>query len=98
MVETNYAKVPVDYMVDGVRRYLEHGIQPGDFLIALFSNDLKEAFKRADDANTAAMRQWVAFMIWEMPVESQGSPARVEAWMKAGGFAGKIPGWREVEA
>ena len=38
----DYSKIPVDYMVDAMRDYLEKGIPPGDFLTALLSNDLME--------------------------------------------------------
>lgn len=79
----NYDKVPVEYMRDGVRRYIERGVMPGDFLFALFSNDLKGAYRAADDRNTEAMRAWVGFVINEMPCTSQGSPAIVRAWCKA---------------
>lgn len=73
--------VPVDYMHGGVQRYLDHGIPPGSFLTALFSNNLKEAFRQADDENTAAMRAWVGFVINEMPNTAQGSPEIVQAWI-----------------
>jgi hypothetical protein len=74
--------VPVEYMAGAVQRYIEHGIPPGDFLTALFNNDLKEAFRRADAENTAAMREWVIFMVNEMPADAQGSPEKVWAWIK----------------
>jgi hypothetical protein len=74
--------VPVEYMEGAVQRYIEHGIPPGEFLTALFNNDLKEAFRRADEANTAAMREWVIFMVNEMPAAAQGSPERVLDWIK----------------
>ena len=97
MFETNYAKVPVDYMVGGVKRYIENGIPPGHFLQALFSNDLKETFKRADDNNTAAMSKWVGFMYWEMPAGSHGSPKHVQDWIDAGGLKGIIAKAQKTE-
>ena len=72
---------PVAYMQDGVDRYINQGIPPGSFLTALFCNDLKEAYRRADDANTAAMREWVRFMINDMPSIAQGSPDKVQEWI-----------------
>lgn len=95
MIETDYSKVPVEYMADGVRRYIEDGVPPGGFLSALFSNDLKLSFGRADDNNIAAMRQWVNFVYWEMPRESQGSPALVKAWIDRGGLNGIIAAAQE---
>ncbi len=85
---TDYSKVPVSYMVGGVRRYIEHGVPPGRFLFALFSNDLKEAFRGTDESNTAAMRDWVMFMVNEMPANSHGSPQEVDEWIRAGGRIG----------
>ena len=38
-----------DYMMDGVERYIEQGIEPGDFLSAIITNNLSEAVRRADD-------------------------------------------------
>ena len=84
----DYSKVPVSYMAGGVQRYIEQGVPPGSFLLALFSNDLKEAFRCADENNTAAMRDWVVFMVNEMPSDSQGSPSRVAEWIQAGGLIG----------
>jgi len=87
-LETRY-RVPVAYMHGGVQRYLDHGIPPGSFLKALFSNDLKEAFHKADDQNIALMLEWVRFMFNDMPSNSQGSPEAVEAWIAHGGLSGE---------
>jgi hypothetical protein len=86
---TNWARVPVPYMTDGLKLYVEHGILPGDFLTELLSNDLVEAFRRADDNNTAAMRGWVAFLYNELPRECWGSRDKVQAWCKTGGLVGQ---------
>ena len=85
----DYSKVPVPSMRDGVRWYVELGIPPGGFLRALFSNDLKGSFARADDENTKAMRAWVQFVYSEMPSCCQGSPAAVTAWIERGGLEGR---------
>lgn len=75
------ARCPVPYMQAGVDRYIVHGIPPGKFLTALFSNDLKGALCKADEHNTAAMRAWVLFMVNDMPSGAQGSPETVAAWI-----------------
>jgi hypothetical protein len=85
---SGYSRVPVDYMADEIRRYVERGVPPGSFLTALLSNDLKEAFRMADDSNAKAMRAWVVWMVSEMPWKSQGSPERVAAWIARGGLSG----------
>lgn len=87
----DYTKVPVDYMAGGVERYIEYGVPPGSFLLALFSNDLKGAYRQADEQNMLHMRDWIMFMINEIPSHSQGSPEAVEAWIKMGGIAGPPP-------
>jgi hypothetical protein len=76
-------------MADGLKLYVERGILPGDFLTALLSNDLVDAFGRADDNNTAAMRGWASFLYNEMPRGSWGSRATVEAWCRTGGLLGQ---------
>lgn len=69
------------YMVDAVKRYIINGIQPGSFLTAVLSNDLREAFARADDENAAHMHNWVKFFYNYAPSGCWGSPEKVQAWM-----------------
>lgn len=82
-------KTPIPYMDDAVEHYLQNGISPGGFLLALFSNDLKETFKRADFVNITLIKEWVGFMVNEMPWIAQGSPEVVAAWIASGGLKGK---------
>jgi len=81
MRDVDYSKCPVPRMADAVRRYVEKGIQPGHFLMALLSNDLMETIDRADDENAAAIRQWAIFVHCELPAGCHGSPDRVKGWM-----------------
>ncbi len=85
----DYDKVPVEYMRDSVRRYIEEGIMSGHFLTALFSNNLVEVFNRADTANGEAMEKWVAFLFCYAPRGCWGSKERVEDWIKDGGLVGQ---------
>ena len=80
------------HMVQTVCDYLLFGLPCGGFLTALFSNDLKESFGRADDANASHMRNWVLFMYNEMPSISQGSREKVAEWIKRGGLLGDVAG------
>lgn len=66
----------------GLDAYVEDGIPPGGFLQAVLSNDLKEAFGRADIENRTHMFEIVNYMYNEMPVRCQGSREIVEAWLK----------------
>ena len=44
-------------MRDGLLLYLEHGFFPGSFLMAVLSNDLKEAVARGDEDNLEQARE-----------------------------------------
>lgn len=91
MVVTNYLRVPNHrYMADGVQRYVEDGIMPGDFLTAVLENDFKGAVSRADMSNLPLLHDWMIFVVNEMPLQAQGSPEKVRAWAEAGGLNGLI--------
>ena len=77
-----YEKLP-EHMRDGVKLYLEHGIEPGDFLYAVLCNKLVESFGRADTTNRAHMYDWANFLYNEMPIGSWGSEGVVKTWMLA---------------
>jgi hypothetical protein len=76
----DFSQIPL-HMVGSVKRYLNHGIKPGSFLTALFSNDLKEAMSRADDVNRIRLPDWYIFMYMQMPSDSQGSPRIMQDWL-----------------
>lgn len=77
------------YMRDTAKRYVLHGISGGSFFTALVSNDLVKAFSRADEANTAAMRDWAAWLHNYAPVGCWGSVGAVGDWIRSGGLVGK---------
>jgi len=64
-------------------RYLVHHIHPGGFLAAVFSNQLMEAFARADGTNHASMEKYAVFLYNAMPASRDcwGSPAAVAKWI-----------------
>jgi len=86
---TKLAMLP-EYMQGGMKRYIEHGYRPGDFLTAVLSNDLMEAYSRADDVNAAAMRQYVLYLYNYTPTGCWGSPEKVDAWIEKGGLLGRL--------
>ena len=83
-----------EHIVDGIVSYVFDGRPPGGFLEAVFSNDLKEAFGRADETNRYAMFHIVSFLYGFVPSECWGSPARMNEWIrfKAEARAREIPG------
>lgn len=80
-----------DYMVGGLLRYMNYGTEPGDFLRAVITNDLGGAFGRADENNTAAMRNWVAWFYTYAPGPSWGSPTNYAEWVATRGLYGAGP-------
>lgn len=91
MKESSYNELSamgLDYMVDGVRSYIEEWRPLGGFLRALFSNDLMAAFARADMSNTARMRFWVEWLDNHAPMACYGSKEAVDKWIRAGGAKG----------
>lgn len=69
------------YMLDGIRRYIEHGIEPGSFLYAVICNDLREAVGRADDMNLRNLPAYVSYFYNEAPAGCWGSREKFELWM-----------------
>jgi hypothetical protein len=82
-----YANIPL-HMQEGAKRYVERGIPPGSFLTAVLSNNFIEAFRRADEDNTNAMREWAVWLTNDIPAIAHGSPEAVDAWIARGGLAG----------
>jgi hypothetical protein len=69
-------------MLGGIRRYVEYGVMPGDFLRCVLSNDLKGAVANADRENMENLPAYVGYMVNEMPEPSQGSLDKMLAWAK----------------
>ena len=74
--------VPQD-MMDALRRYIDHGIPPGDFLQAVLRNDLADAVGRADDDNMEILPAYVAYLWNECPSDCWGSLDKVKAWIES---------------
>ena len=68
---------------ESFKRYIEQGIPTGSFLRAVLENNLREAFGRADEYNSACMREIVAWLWNEAPADCWGSPEKVKNWIAA---------------
>jgi hypothetical protein len=81
----DYSKLP-EHIQEGVKRYIEHGILPGNFLQAVICNDLKESFLLADDINIKRMFDIVHFFYNQAPSLCWGSYKEMEKWLLEGGL------------
>jgi hypothetical protein len=68
---------------DSIDRYVQHGIPTGGCLRAVLSNDLMQAFSRADVETAKAMASIVSYIHNRVPGMAHGSEARVDAWIAA---------------
>ena len=75
----NYEMLPQS-LRGGMRRYIEDGVIPGGFLVAVLSDGLSDAMGRADEANRERLYDIVSFVYNEAPGDCWGSRAKVKAW------------------
>lgn len=66
----------------GIKRYIEHGIEPGSFLYGVFCNDLKFAIGHADAINFGAIKEIMSWVYNYAPAECWGSPEKVNTWIE----------------
>ena len=76
----DYSSLP-EYMRRGTRDYMEHHLESGSFLMALFRNDFYTAATVADAVNGAMLLDWVHWLYRYAPPESYGSREKVKAWL-----------------
>ena len=67
---------------ESIDLYVSDRIPPGGFLTAVLSNNLTEAFYRADDEAIAHMLGIVSYCYNDIPRTSWGSPTRVREWLQ----------------
>ena len=73
-------------MMGGIRRYVDQGIKPGNFLFAVICNDLKGAVGYADAENLANLPAFVSYFYNDAPSPCWGSPEKATAWMAPGNW------------
>lgn len=88
MYKIDYSTVPVAYMADGMQRWIEHGVYPGVFMLALLQNDLRKAVENADGQNLEALAAWVRWLYNYAPSACWGSLLKVQAWADGKGLLG----------
>ena len=85
---TDYSRLP-EHCREGMKRYIEHGIIPGDFLQAVICNKLVESFAIADDTNIKRLFDYTDFLYNEVPTSAWGSEKKMLEW--ANGFQPQKP-------
>ena len=76
----DYSMLP-EHMQDGMKRYVEEGIRPGDFLYLVLCNDFVRALGHADMINMARIIDYARFLYNEAPTSCWGSREKVDAWI-----------------
>lgn len=67
--------------IECIQNFVHKRIPPRDFLYAVLTNNLLEAFATADSANTAAMADIVGYCYNKIPASCWGSREKVAAWL-----------------
>lgn len=79
-LEETFKKIP-PHMLEGLKRYTEHHLEPGSFLCAVISNDLVGAVNWADVDNIQILHVYVMWLIKNAPDESWGSREKLHRWL-----------------
>lgn len=90
-IEDDLSLIP-EGMRDVVFNYVVYGLQPGHFLTAVLTNNLKEACARGDETNLAALVNYVRFFYWAVPIACWGSEEAVARWLAQGAELRKAKG------
>ena len=69
-------------MMDAIRRYVDEGLEPGDFLTAVICNDLFGAVNRADDENLRNLPAFVCYFYNDAPSDCHGSRGAMAYWIE----------------
>jgi hypothetical protein len=77
-----------DEILEGIDRWVLTGTDVGGFLSAVLRNDLLEAMERADENNSAHLREIVTYIYNECPIHCWDGrdKGRAEKWMERGGL------------
>lgn len=75
----NWGKIPY-YMRRGITYHVLYGTLVGDFLQAVFRNDLKQSVGRADETNQELLPEYVKFLYNYAPTLCWGSEENYKEW------------------
>jgi hypothetical protein len=75
----DWAYVP-SHLHAGLKRWVDEGITPGNFLRCVLNNDLRGAVAHGDPESLSALADITKFLIWHCPVHCWGSRENVRNW------------------
>lgn len=84
----DYEKLP-EILRLGVKRYVERGVLPGDFLRAVIQNNLQDAVCHAGPEILPLLKDIVLFFHWEVPGPCWKSEKAMTEWQTKGGTKGR---------
>lgn len=76
-----------EHLWPGFRHYVLDGQPTGQFIQALFSNDLFDVIARGDEESVAGLTTMVRYIYNHCPTGCHGSRDHVKAWVEQGGMA-----------
>ncbi len=69
------------YMQPGMKRWIEEGIEPGSFLMAVIANaDVRTVFELADDTNRHCVFDYLIYLYNYAPSACWGCRENVQSW------------------
>ena len=86
MDDLDYSLLPPK-LQEGMRRWVEHAIQPGNFLMKVLDGDIT-AVLHADHETALQIQQIVRWCNMELPGPCWGSRLHTKSWRDAGGTVG----------
>ena len=76
----DYSSLP-STLRDGMQRYVEQSIRPGDFLFAVLQDKLSDSVLHCTHEALTDLPEIVRWLIWSAPPDCYGSAERVKAWL-----------------
>jgi hypothetical protein len=85
----DWSAVP-DYLRASLKRYVNEGRIPGDFLVGILSNELDKTVNSSDAARFAEVPAILAFIVLYVPMKEfcYGSGEKMARWEEVGGLYG----------
>ena len=71
-----------DGVLCAIKRYVEHGVEPGSFTRAVLENNLVQSFNKADEESYRKLKDICKYIYLCMPAEIWGSKERVDNYIK----------------